>query len=222
MHDRRLDGKTLRFGNNGALFRNAMTWWDHQTSSVWSQPWGTALFGDLKARALTQIPAELTPWGTWLAEHPDTTVLESEQPIDDVRYRPQRLTDDFVIGVGLVDQAQAFRYSVASREEVINEFIGEFPVAVFVNPETRSINVYLRRPASPPKDATVELPDVLTFSKAGTDRVTDSETGSTWDTVLGAAVDGPLRGALLQQLPFQSAWDWAWEFFFPQTTFYME
>lgn len=180
------------------------------------------MFGDLKARALTQIPAEVVPWGTWLAQHPDTTVLESEQPLNNVNYIPQSRTVDFVIGVALVDEAQAFRYSVASREEVINEFVGEFPVAVFVNPETRSINVYLRRPASLARDETIELPDVLTFSKSGTDRVTDSETGSMWDTVLGAAIGGPLRGALLQQLPFQSAWDWAWEFFFPQTTFYME
>lgn len=222
MHDRRLDGATLRFGNNGALFRNAMTWWDHQTNSVWSQPWGTALFGDLKGKALTQIPSNVVPWGTWLAEHPATTVLESEQPIDDVRYRPQRLNEEFVIGVALVDEAQGFRYSVASREEVINEFVGEFPVGVFVNPETRSINVYLRRPASPAHDTSVDLPEVLTFEAAGVDRVTDAETGSAWDTVLGAAIDGPLRGVVLQQLPFQSSWDWAWEFFFPQTTFYRE
>ena len=199
-----------------------MTWWDHQTNSVWSQPWGTALFGELEGRALTQIPSSVVPWGTWLAEHPETTVLESEQPIDDVRYRPQTLIENFVIGVALVDDAQGFRYSVASREEVINDMVGEFPVAIFVNPATRGIHVYLREPASLARDETVTLPEVLTFSKSGVDRVVDAETGSTWDTVLGVAIDGPLRGALLQQLPFQSAWDWAWEFFFPQTTFYSE
>ena len=93
MHDRRLDGTTLRFGNNGALFRNAMTWWDHQTNSVWSQPWGTALFGDLKARALTQIPAEVTPWGTWLAEHPDT--LASRNNLANA-YGDARRTDEAI------------------------------------------------------------------------------------------------------------------------------
>ena len=199
-----------------------MTWWDHQTNSVWSQPWGTALFGGLEGRSLTQIPSSVVPWGTWLGEHPNTTVLESEQPIDDVRYRPQTFSQDFVIGVALLDDAQAFRYSVASSEEVINDMVAGFPVGIFVNPATRGIHVYLREPAGQAKDETVELPEVLTFSKAGLDQVVDAETGSTWDTVLGAATGGPLRGALLQQLPFQSAWDWAWEFFFPQTTFYGE
>ena len=72
VHDRRVDGETLTFGNQGALFMNAMTWWDHDTESVWSQPWGSAIRGPLEGTALTLIPASIVPWPTWLDEHPDT------------------------------------------------------------------------------------------------------------------------------------------------------
>ncbi|KAA3656338.1 MAG: DUF3179 domain-containing protein [Chloroflexi bacterium] len=57
MHDRRIDGKTAVFGNAGALFQNAMTWYDHDTSSIWSQPWGRAIQGEQKGVELRLAPA---------------------------------------------------------------------------------------------------------------------------------------------------------------------
>ena len=78
MHDRRLNGETLTFGNHGRLYKNAMTWWDHGTGSIWAQPWGTAILGPLKDTALTLIPASVVPWSTWLAEHPDSTVVTDD------------------------------------------------------------------------------------------------------------------------------------------------
>ncbi len=50
----------------------AMTWWDHDTNSIWSQPWGRAIRGELKGIELFLLPSELTTWGSWKAEHPDT------------------------------------------------------------------------------------------------------------------------------------------------------
>ena len=61
MHDRRVDGETLVFGNQGGLFMNAMTWWDHKMESVWSQPWGRAIAGPLKGTELELIPSQLVP-----------------------------------------------------------------------------------------------------------------------------------------------------------------
>ena len=40
VHRREVNGETLTFGVQGALFMNAMTWWDHTTGSIWSQPLG--------------------------------------------------------------------------------------------------------------------------------------------------------------------------------------
>ena len=39
--------------------------------------------------------------------------------------------------------------------------------------------------------------------------------GSTWDPHRGLALSGPLRGASIQKIPFQSSFDWAWNDFFP-------
>ena len=57
VHDRRIDGEAQIFGNQGALFMRAMTWWDHKTESIWSQPWGMAIDGPLEGTRLKLIPA---------------------------------------------------------------------------------------------------------------------------------------------------------------------
>ena len=50
----------------------AMTWWDHETDSIWSQPWGRAIVGQLEGTRLDQIPAAIMRWSVWLADQPDT------------------------------------------------------------------------------------------------------------------------------------------------------
>ena len=45
VHDRRIDGQTHIFGNSGGLMMNAMSWRDHTTESIWSQPWGRSIDG---------------------------------------------------------------------------------------------------------------------------------------------------------------------------------
>ena len=49
----------------------------------------------------------------------------------------------------------------------------------------------------------------------------DAQTGSTWDVTRGIAIAGPLRGEVLQRVPYITAFDWAWEDFFPHTQFYL-
>jgi hypothetical protein len=214
VHDRRVDGETLVFGNQGALFMRAMTWWDHQTESVWSQPWGTAVAGTLKDTALTLIPASIVPWETWRLEHPDTTVLSND--LDRFRNRVHLTRDDFVIGVALEDAATGYAYRLASRERIINDTVGEHPVVVIVDPETRDVRVYLRRATAQGS----ESPMLLTFDQDSQGRVVDVETGTVWNVRQGVATDGALKGAQLQQVPWVSSFDWAWLDFFPHTLFY--
>ncbi len=216
MHDRRVDGKTLTFGNQGALFMNAMTWWDHDTESVWSQPWGSAIYGPLEGTALTLIPASIVPWPTWLDEHPDTTVLNND--LNPRRGSTSSIRDNFVIGVALEEFAAAYPYPLASDLRVINDRIGEHPVAVFVDPDTRDIKVFLRTPASVPVDAG-DVSEV-TFERNDAGEVIDHQTGSIWDVSRGAAIQGPLKGAVLQQIPYVTSFDWAWDDFFPHSTLY--
>ena len=62
VHRRDIDGRGVVFGNQGDFYMNAMTWWDHDTSSVWSQPTGEAILGPLKGERLELVPSTLTEW----------------------------------------------------------------------------------------------------------------------------------------------------------------
>jgi len=103
VHDRRIDGETQVFGNAGTLYMNAMTWYDHMTQSIWSQPWGRAIEGSLEGVQLNVLPSQVTTWENWKAEHPDTLALAngvgSMEPASKQRFRT-----DFVIGLILDNQ----------------------------------------------------------------------------------------------------------------------
>ncbi|MDP6403418.1 MAG: DUF3179 domain-containing (seleno)protein [SAR202 cluster bacterium] len=216
VHERLVDGEPLLFGNQGALYKGAMTWWDWKTQSVWSQPWGAAISGPLRGTALTLIPASVVPWSTWKAEHPETTVLANI--LDRERLRVQVARDDFVIGVALEESATAYDYRLAAERRVINDRIGDNPVAVFVDADTRDIKVFLRRLPSAPEDDT-STSEVF-FRIDGDGRLLDEGTGSVWDMTRGVAVEGPLAGTRLQSIPYITSFDWAWRDFYPHTTFY--
>jgi hypothetical protein len=62
---REVDGRTLVLGNQGDLFGNALTMWDHATGAMWSQPTGEADLGPLAAARLELLPSTLTDWATW-------------------------------------------------------------------------------------------------------------------------------------------------------------
>ena len=193
---------------------NAMTWWDHETESVWSQPWGSAIAGPLEGTALALLPASVVPWSTWLANHPDTTVLDEQQGRSSpVTSRPR---DDFVIGVALGDFAKAYDFGLASALRIVNDRVGEEPIAVFADPETRDVNVYLRRVAAGDDG---ELVEVL-FEASDAGQTVDTLTESVWDEARGVSTSGPLKGTVLQQIPYVTSFDWAWADFFPHTTFY--
>ena len=213
MHDRRVNGRVLTFGNQGALFLNAMTWWDHETESLWSQPWGSAVAGPLEGTALMLVPASIVPWTTWFDQHPETSVLDERlgSPV-----RTARPRDDFVIGVALGDFAKAYYFETASSARVVNDHVGEEPVVVFADADTRDIKVYLRRVA----ESDAAGPAEVAFEIADDGRVLDTQSRSEWDLVRGVSTAGPLKGTVLQQIPYVTSYDWAWHDFFPHTTFY--
>lgn len=196
---------------------NAMTWWDHETLSIWSQPWGAAIEGELLGTQLTLVPFELLPWSVWVERHPETLVLVDERA--DLTFLGQLPHDKFVIGVSIGESAKAFYFRSTANAGAVNEQVGDFPIAVFADGETREIDVFLRWPQGEKADE-LGITGDLTFEIDSEGRVVDSETGSEWDIRLGVAIDGPLRGTLLQRAPFISAFDWAWRDFFPETTFW--
>ena len=206
MHDRRIDGKTYTFGNQGALYMRAMTWWDHETQSIWSQPWGAALDGPLKGTRLDLIPANIVPWSAWLEEHPDTRVLAVDGEFFGVR---ESFSPNYVIGIALGEFAKSYPFRTASQQVVINDRLGPFPVLVLADAETKAVHTYLRRGGD--GELEFDLRD---------GQLTNRQTGSIWDVARGIAVDGPLRGTVLQQVPYITSYDWAWEDFYPHSEIY--
>lgn len=196
---------------------NAMTWWDWETQSIWSQPWGAAIDGELTGTRLTLLPFELVPWRTWSDRYPDTKVLVDER--GDFKYIGQIPIDQFVIGVSIGDAATGFYFASSAIAGVVNESIGEFPVAVFADRDSRVIHVFLRWPR-PGFNGPDNLPGTLRFELTSSGDVRDMETGSIWNIEIGVATRGPLKGALLQRAPYVSAYDWAWEDFNPHTDFW--
>ena len=69
------------FGVHGALWGNAMTWWDHDTGSIWSQPLGEAIAGPRKGETVELLPMTYTTWDSWRNAHPQTLALDAAKQI---------------------------------------------------------------------------------------------------------------------------------------------
>ncbi len=184
-----------------------MTWWDHENESVWTQPLGQALQGPLKGTQLQILPFSLVPWETWLEEHPDTLVLSTNEGGG---LRVERPREDYVVGVAIGEFVKAYPYPVISEAVLVNDTIGDIPVVVHANPETRSVHIYVRQLA----DGTI-----LTF-EGDRQQMIDQQTSSLWEPTRGLAIEGELKGQALRALPYISSFDWAWLDFYPTSEFY--
>ncbi len=209
VHDRRVNGDTFVFGNQGGLFRNAMTWFDHETESVWSQVWGQSIAGPLKGTTLDLIPAAIVPWETWKTEHPNTVALINDKT--GLFSRKERPRDGWVIGITIGEHQKAFYYKALTEVGVLNDFVGPYPVALYADAETRNVRAYLR-----------EVDDqvlTLALSEDGKQLI-DDETGTKWSIAQGIGQSGEFEGKNLLLIPYLSSFDWAWLDFHPDSEFY--
>jgi hypothetical protein len=93
---------------------NAMTWYDHNTGSVWSQPWGRAINGELKGIELFLLPSQIASWGSWLKAYPDTLVMTND--LFRLGAFRQRFDPDFVIGLLEEGRFHAYVRQVDNQE----------------------------------------------------------------------------------------------------------
>ena len=187
------------------MVKNAMTWFDHETSSIWSQPWGRGIRGPYKGVQLNLLPSQVTTWEHWKAAQPHTLVMVND--LERLSLRRQGFQPNFVIGVVLGEQSKAYYYLDVVELGAINDRLADFPVLVWASGEI--YQAYFRQVDG----------QTLTFSFDGKDLV-DEETGSHWDPSLGLARSGPLEGQSLQPIPSLSAYDWAWVDFYPESEIY--
>jgi hypothetical protein len=193
------------FGNAGALVMNAMTWYDHETDSTWSQPVGQAFRGPLTGTKLELLPFQLTTWSNWAESYPETLVMIND--VNRLGNTRQGFRPGFVIGLIIDNQSKAYYYEDVEAVGVINDILGDVPIVIWA--ENNDYTAYIRRLGD----------QTLTFKLDG-GLLVDQETGSIWDFSRGLAKEGPLAGEGLQPVPSLSSFDWAFRDFYPQGEFY--
>lgn len=202
VHRREIDGEELVFGVHGALWGNAMTWWDHSTGSVWSQPLGEAILGPRKGDTVELLTSEFTTWGAWRAEHPDTLALDAEGGPSSFD-----LTD-FLLVVDFGDEARGYPVRDLRQVGVVNEQVAGVDIAVVSDPsDPDRWKVFSRR-----------VGDVVVELAVDGELLVDRVTGSTFEPLRGFGESGPLQGEILDQLPGFTSFPGDFPTFWPDGT----
>lgn len=231
MFDRRAEGQELTFGVSGKLIMNNLVMYDRQTGSLWLQISGEGIDGRFEGVALARVPHLQTTWGAWREEHPETLVLDkrggyssdpyqsyyndgSAGPLGQSRSDDRLPPKDLVIGYIFGGSAKAYPFRTLLETPVVNDaFAGRDLLVVFDEP-SQTGQIFER---------TVDGRS-LTFDLAapgeGDLLLRDRETGSTWSGFTGEALEGPLAGQTLQQLPIFYAFWFSWTDFFIEAELY--
>jgi hypothetical protein len=238
--DARVDGQALRFGVSGLLRNSDLVMWDQATTSLWQQITGEAIVGDFAGARLELIPTSIVSYGEAVEDFPEALSLARDTgfPIQYgvnpyFGYSSARapflfdgeLDDRFpplsrVVGVTVEGASKAYPFSLLNEQRVVNDEVGDVPLAVLWGGETADA-LDGNRIADGNAIGTAVAYDrrvgdqVLTLSSSGDDLFTDAETGTTW-TLLGRAVDGPLTGEQLDVVTHRNEFWFAWAAFFPE------
>lgn len=181
VHRREVEGEAVLFGNQGALYGNAMTWWDHRTGSIWSQPLGEAIAGPLEGARLELLPSSLTSWRAWWEAHPETLALDV--PAVASRF----VLEQMAVVVDFGTEAAAYPIPSVREAGVVNDRVAGVPLAVWSDQQRWAVFSRL-------------VDDTILELRLEGERLLDQE-GTAWNPVSGAAVSGPRRGERLDPLP---------------------
>lgn len=199
VHSRIIAGEVVSFGNQGHLWQNAMTFYDHATGSIWSQPLGEAILGPMKGTRLELLPSTLTSWDSWVTEHPDTLALDA--PGEPSSYR----LSDMLLVIDFSEETVAYPFPALRARRVVNDVVGGVELAITLEEgDLSSWSVFGRTVGG----------RTLTLRRDGIDLV-DEETGTVWDSTNGFGVEGELSGETLPLLPALTVFPEDFDSFWP-------
>lgn len=234
-----IDGELLTFGTSGKLRNSDLIMWDRQTESWWQQFTGDAIIGRLTGTRLERIPSTIMSWRIFKGTYPDAQVLSKNTGFsrrygsnpypgyDDVNEKPFLYTGSFdprleamarIIGIETESGESTYiTLDRMKREKVIHESLGDTKIVVFWQKGTASAvdtsEIALGKDIGTTSVFIRTLNDrELDFVLDDNDRITDTVTGSIWSTS-GKALEGPLKGAELQQIPHHDTFWFAWAAF---------
>jgi hypothetical protein len=239
-------GKPTTFGTSGKLYRSNLVMYDRATGSLWPQALGMAVTGELTGQRLQRVATQLVAWRDFRAAFPDGRVLsrdtghrrpygENPYPLYDRKGAEPFLFDgrpdgrleavERVLGLSIGDRHLAVPYSRLAEQArggvaAANLELGGAPVLVLWRSGTTS--ALDRRSIADSRDVGAAAAfsrrvggRALTFHARG-GRVTDQQTGSTWDH-FGRAVAGPLTGSRLAPATAMDSFWFDWAAFHPDT-----
>jgi hypothetical protein len=199
VHRRELNGSPIVLGNQGDLWGNAMTWWDHETGSIWSQPLGEAIAGPLAGTQLELLPSSLTTWEAWKVSYPDTLAL------DVAGWATGFDLADMSIVVDRGTEAASYLIPALRERGVVNDVVGGWEIAVVIDPDDdQRWAVFSRRIDG----GVVEL-------EVRNGELVDIGSGTVFDPFIGRGVSGPLADQTLDRVPGFTAFRTDYVTFFP-------
>ena len=243
MYARQFGEEVLTFGVSGKLTLSAMIMYDHQTDSLWAHFTGEAITGKYQGTQLEVLPAMQTTWGHWRELHPDSQVLAWRMPTAEdpsgalgFTYDPYlgyyasgwagygRVRDDdrldqkdFVLGLIVNDRSMAYAFNDLVDHPVVNDTVGGRDLVVTYEPVSDTAAAFVREVDG--RSLTFSL---LEEDDAGGLLMVDQETNSRWLLLTAEAIDGPLKGTRLDQLPANYSFWFAWADWNPTTGLFLE
>ncbi|KAA3645030.1 MAG: DUF3179 domain-containing protein [Chloroflexi bacterium] len=205
------DGETYDFGSSGFLFRSNKLMYDRQTRTLWNQLTGEPVLGPLVGSGvqLDLQPVVLASWAEWLAQHPETTVLDidtghnrfyelgaaygdyfaSSRTMFPVPNRSESLEDKSRIYALRIDgEPKAYPLDVLAEEQVVNDSLGGLDIVLVATRGTVEVDGANITDYISVQGGTYETQDV-TYNAGGEVRVYERseltfEAGPDADTVL--------------------------------------
>lgn len=217
VHRREIDGQPIVLGNHGALWGNAMTWFDHETGSVWSQPLGEAIMGPLTGTRLELLPSTLTTWGDWIEQHPDSLALAAPGGFSGFDLETMAV----VVEIG----PDSVAHPVPDVREVgvANSIVDGVPVAVSLDPDgdnwvvlSRQLDERVVELTAEPEAPSMREPSESN-ARVGTVLVEVGGSGR-WDAATGLGIDGTAEN--LDRLPGFTSFPADYITFFPDGAFW--
>jgi hypothetical protein len=223
-----VDGEADRFRLVGMDHFNAM-FEDDRTGSWWRQATGEAVAGPRKGAMLAEVPSRQMTWEAWVAQHPETTVLQPDARFTDVFARMQNYEDgsskssltgrdpgswqekSWVVGIVAGGAARAFDWNELVQNGTIVDQVGGVPVLLHLGADGATFYAY----DATPLGATADFIHIEATKNPREFR--ELTTGTVWSED-GIAVAGPLAGTRLKLLPaYQEFWH-SWRTFHPETS----
>ncbi|RLB56390.1 MAG: hypothetical protein DRJ42_03500 [Deltaproteobacteria bacterium] len=179
-------GTTVELGVSGSLYNSNLVMYDRSSDSFWSQMRNQAVFGSELAAASPLLPVHEMTWRAWRELHPDTLVVSDQTghsrdytaypygAYRDDHTNTFRATDpapdvifdnkDMTFGLFAGGTVRAYVWDVlaakaGSRWGVVNDTIGDVPVAIAFDLDERYVHAFDRRSDGSTIELSVVTPD---------------------------------------------------------------